>query len=554
MIKEDIIFLAAVLALSAGHYAVWRGGQVAKYRLLGAAALLPFFAAVYSVTAVGWENCLIPAYIGAAAYSLAFTAESPKRFLPAAAAVWVCPIAAAVLCLNAGGYRKPVYLDDFNDMFGMMKKYYVLSDYKQIDWDALHAEYEPQVAALARDSDRDYFSICYRFCEEFNDLHVSAIDAEARDGEAAIRSVQADICGKDPGFAAVRLDDGRVLTCNVSEESEAYAAGLRCGSELISFDGMEINKYIGSTEPVYMSFADIDNLEFCRPIMAFGVYGDSAEVGFKAEDGSTVTAKITPSGSYSDRIRATMRMLFGEFDENSNFVWKDMGGDIAYMELNSFLTAPSLRSKSNWEDIRKLADDEKIKNPWVYFLMETTISEMKAAGKKKLILDLRSNGGGSLDQAETVINFFTSEPLYIVTEEYTNFTTGKTVRTEPMMTEGNYGKWEGDIVILVSPGTVSAAEIFTHTMKKLPGVTVMGLTDSGGSAMGVSGTRTALLGYQFPMYRMLGEDGSILIDSGTDMQGGLKRDVELKLDEEAFDAIFLDKKDYTLDEAVKYLQ
>lgn len=553
MITADIIFLAACFALSAGHYAAWRGGLPEKHRLLRGLALLPFLAAVLSLVLAGWDNCLIPAYIGAVIYSLALTAESAKRFLPAAIAACICPVAAAVLCLSAGGYRKPIYLDDFDYMFGMMKKYYVLAEHKHTDWDAIYAEYEPQIAALGRDSDEEYFSICYRFCEEFEDLHVSALDIETRDGETAVKNIQADLCGKDPGFTAVRLDDGRILACNVSEQSEAYAAGLRCGSELVSFNGTEINEYIGSVEPVYMAFADIDNLEFCRPIMAFGVYGDSAEAGFKAEDGSTVTAKITPSGNYSDRIRTTLRMLFGESDENANFLWKDVGGDVAYIELNSFMSFSTLRSKDKLNRLRELVEDEKIKDPSIYLHMEENIPEMKAAGKTKLILDLRSNGGGSLDQAETVIDFFTSEPLYLVTEEYTNFTTGKTVRTEPVFTEGNYGKWDGDIVILVSPGTVSAAEIFTHTMKGLPNVTVMGLADTGGSAMGVSGTTTKLLGYQFPMYRMLDEDGSILIDGGEDMQSSLSRDVELKLDETAFRAIFIDKVDYTMEEAIRFL-
>ena len=126
MITADIFFIAACLVLSAGHYAVWRCGVIEKNRLLAVIALLPAAAVVLSLTIVGWENRLIPAYLAAALYSLAFTANSAKRFLPAAIFSWAGIIAGALLCLCISGYRKPAYLDDFNEMFGLMKKYYVL--------------------------------------------------------------------------------------------------------------------------------------------------------------------------------------------------------------------------------------------------------------------------------------------------------------------------------------------------------------------------------------------------------------------------------------------
>ena len=553
MITADIIYIAACLVLTAGHYTMWRGGVMEKHRLLNITALLPALATALSLVRADWETCLIPAYLGTMLYTLAFTAESAKKFLPAAVISFLSVIAAAVICLCAHGYRKPVYLEDFNKMFGTMKKYYVLSDHKKTDWDGIYAKYQPQIAALGRDSYEEYYRLCYRFCCEFNDLHIMAYPIESRNPDFTIKGIQNEICGKDPGFTAVRLDDGRVLACCVSEESDAYAAGLRTGSELLSFNGMEINEYIDSAEISYTSFADIDNLEFCRPIMAFGVYDSSAEVGFRGEDGSSVTASVKPSGNYSERIRSAMKLLFGEYEEDNNYSWKDLGGDVASLEINDFMDFPALKDKSKIQRLRDMCENTDIKSPLAYLAMEEIIGQIKDAGKTKLVIDLRGNGGGSLVNAETVIDFFTSEPLYIETEEYTNFTTGKTIHGEPDMTEGNYGTWTGDVVILVSQGTVSAAEIFTNTMKRLPNVTVMGLTDTCGCAMGVSTTTTDLLAYQFPIFRGIDEDGNILIDSGEDMQSRLERDIKLGLGEAAFRAIFIDQKDYAMDEAVRYL-
>ncbi|MBP3253355.1 MAG: S41 family peptidase [Bacteroidales bacterium] len=81
------------------------------------------------------------------------------------------------------------------------------------------------------------------------------------------------------------------------------------------------------------------------------------------------------------------------------------------------------------------------------------VEELTSQGMKKLIFDLRSNGGGYLDAAQKIVDEFISDDKLIV------YTQGvKSPRQE--LKAGKKGVWEkGDLVILTDEYTASASEI-----------------------------------------------------------------------------------------------
>ncbi|MBQ7984035.1 MAG: PDZ domain-containing protein, partial [Bacteroidales bacterium] len=81
------------------------------------------------------------------------------------------------------------------------------------------------------------------------------------------------------------------------------------------------------------------------------------------------------------------------------------------------------------------------------------VAELTSQGMKKLIFDLRSNGGGYLDAAQKIVDEFISDDKLIV------YTQGvKSPRQE--LKAGKKGVWEkGDLVILTDEYTASASEI-----------------------------------------------------------------------------------------------
>lgn len=93
--------------------------------------------------------------------------------------------------------------------------------------------------------------------------------------------------------------------------------------------------------------------------------------------------------------------------------------------------------------------------------MESALQGFISSGKKRLILDLRNNPGGSMAETRTILNYFIDKwnPLVILKYpklEITNYA------QNPALTDWN--KYE--IVILINADTASAAEIIAATLRE----------------------------------------------------------------------------------------
>ncbi len=92
--------------------------------------------------------------------------------------------------------------------------------------------------------------------------------------------------------------------------------------------------------------------------------------------------------------------------------------------------------------------------------MATALSQLKKLGMKRLIFDLRNNGGGLLDQAIAIADQFVPKDSLIVE------TRGRTPDSRQSFTaEGNYPVLGVPVVVLVNHGTASAAEIVSGAIQ-----------------------------------------------------------------------------------------
>jgi carboxyl-terminal processing protease len=113
---------------------------------------------------------------------------------------------------------------------------------------------------------------------------------------------------------------------------------------------------------------------------------------------------------------------------------------------------------------------------------ETTTDELQAAitdmknnmGVKSLIFDLRSNGGGLLDQAITVANLFLPKDRLVVYTQGKYPTSQKKYNStaDPIFPDG-------DMVVLVNGGTASASEIVSGALQDWDRAVVLGSTTFG---------------------------------------------------------------------------
>ncbi len=122
----------------------------------------------------------------------------------------------------------------------------------------------------------------------------------------------------------------------------------------------------------------------------------------------------------------------------------DAAGEVGYVKLNSF-------TQTAGNDVR------------------TAVKELKDQGAKKMILDLRGNGGGLLREAVNIVNLFVPKGETVVETKGKMADWDKTYKTlsEPFDAEM-------PLVVLTDTGSASASEIVSGALQDLDRAVVMG--------------------------------------------------------------------------------
>lgn len=108
----------------------------------------------------------------------------------------------------------------------------------------------------------------------------------------------------------------------------------------------------------------------------------------------------------------------------------------------------------------------------------TTMSEFRAAYRKldkpeRLILDLRGNGGGLMDQAIEMANFFLPKGSVLLSTE------GRAVPPEPFVAQIDGENLKGRVVVLIDGVSASASEIVAGALQDWDRATILGQTSFG---------------------------------------------------------------------------
>lgn len=146
-----------------------------------------------------------------------------------------------------------------------------------------------------------------------------------------------------------------------------------------------------------------------------------------------------------------------------------------------------------------------------------------------LIIDVRDNGGGSVENARTLASRFTNKDVFV---GYIMHKTGPghSEFSEPkkryIETNKYHLRWQKPVVVLANRGSYSATNSFVSDMKCLPLVTVMGDVTGGGSGMPMSSALPNGWSVRFSASPMLDVDGNHI-------EFGVAPDIAVSLDKEA---------------------
>ena len=208
--------------------------------------------------------------------------------------------------------------------------------------------------------------------------------------------------------------NGKVTVINPVDGTPAMKAGIQSGDKIVSVDGV-------STENAYVDY--VSSL-------------------LKGEPGTTVLVGID---RYGEKFEVELvREIIN--DQAARYYMFDEDLGIGYIELKTF-------SKKAGPDIQAALDD------------------LTAQGMKALVLDLRFNGGGLVDQAiEVASKFIPSGPVVHVKPRNGNVTTFNTVSERVI---------DIPMVVLVNQYTASASEILSGALQDTGVATIVGMPTFG---------------------------------------------------------------------------
>jgi carboxyl-terminal processing protease len=201
------------------------------------------------------------------------------------------------------------------------------------------------------------------------------------------------------------------------EGTPAYRMGIRAGDRIVKIDDQS----------------------------AKGMSSEEASKLMRGERGTTVVLTIQREGVEEPLEYEVERAII----ELTNVPYYGvMDGGIGYVRLSKF-------SKDSGKELRDALED------------------LKARGARGLIFDLRSNGGGLLDQAVETANLFLDQDKLIV------YTQGRTEVRREFHASSTPVFDDGPLVVLVNEGTASASEIVSGAIQDWDRGVIVGNTTFG---------------------------------------------------------------------------
>lgn len=514
-----------------------------KWRI---AYALPVVICLAAVGFGGFEVDMLGVYLGAVVLLGGFLWEEQRMRRTVSVLAGILILLSLPICLLSSGYRSTDYVKDFKEGFAAMKEHYVLGEHKQIDWDALYTRYLPQFEAANREHDDVANYIAWEsFCKEFYDGHVSF----TANHESTETAAYEQIFGNDYGLSLMKLADGRTVAVNVQTEGVVADAGIHNGTVITAWDGRTIEEVSGEMEVKLMAFPDKDNEPFYSALLVAGRGADQVVITYLNEEGDSCTVEAPKLGAYYDRLKETVDII-DQGVQVGNLEWKKINEDTYALRIKGMMYDT---------DAMKSRDFSAMQSE-----LREKLLAIKEEGVSNLIIDLRSNGGGSGDMVMVLAELFAPEgEHYYVTDpiwDEDNHCYKRDPETGDYLLGAEYtyqgeGLWgDNPIIMLVNAQSASAADHFTKIMRGMEHITVMGFTEPNGSAQGVQAVELESGTLSLSAVLLLDRNGDVFIDSGIDRESGDDVDLIIPFDEEAVRVLFDEGQDYVLEKALAYLR
>lgn len=278
--------------------------------------------------------------------------------------------------------------------------------------------------------------------------------------ESEMKKFTEDIKGSFVGIGIYMVadeDTKKIVVYYPIPDSPAEKAGIKSGDIIVSVDGKQY------------SFEEFDTI------------ADH----IKGKEGTKVKLVIERDGKQLE-FEITRKKI-----ETNPITIKMFDNNIGYLKLPSFDEGAANRFKEK-------------------------LDELKSKGAKSLIIDLRNNGGGIVDESTDIADFFLDKGKTIISTKDNNGTEEKTQSKKQK-------SYDMPVIVLVNENTASASEILTGALRDNEVIKVVGTKTYGKGVIQTviplsdgSGLKITTAEYFTP--------------NGTEINNkGIKPDIEVKL-------------------------
>lgn len=242
-----------------------------------------------------------------------------------------------------------------------------LSKVDKKGWNDLYLKYIREVQETK--NDYEYYRLLERFCAYLKDGHTNVYYPD---------EINDSIFISDFGDYKIHLKnfDGKaiIVRVNLSKKDE-----LQIGTEVTKVNGVSTKEYIDKYVRHYISSSTNHILEdWSVSKLLFGYAGTTFDLELKTPNGEIKNLKLIHS-------KTKERELYPAVTKTELFEFKWLSDNIAYIAFNSF---------DNWD---------------IMDLFDSKFSELQKA--KRLIIDLRKNGGGDSNIAREIFKYLTKDKI-----------------------------------------------------------------------------------------------------------------------------------------------
>ena len=428
--------------------------------------------------------------------------------------------------------------DSYVALLDYLKDNYVLFSWKKLDYEKLKNDGLELIEKSEKENNVDYYYDA-----------LANLEKEMHDGHSGLSFYNDNNYTKkkiesynDYGLSVVRLDDLSYVMVNIDETlKETYS--LEEGLRVLKWNGKDMEE-ASNDAVVPLNVTLKENEDILKPLFASSTGGDEVNIVYIDRKGNKMNLTLHKMDSVVPRCLKTLQIINQDNIEDENFSTKMLTDEIGYLRISSEETDVFHDTLSYITGNHKYAREKLRKN----------ILSLRKNGMKKLIIDVRNNGGGFDEVATALASLFSNKKYYA-------FSLGKVKDNKYFKQTDRYVYKDGEfsdveVVVLTNMRCASAGDGLVLYLSKVPNVKVVGLSNPEGINQETGGVVLLPEGaaFTFPTGLVMDKSGVPNIDPSDNRESRNKVDEKIPFTSVAILNLFTYKKDYALDWTIDYLK